>query len=129
MITVTKKFSFCYGHYLPEYQGKCRNFHGHNSEVEVEVAGPTFGEYPGMVMDFGNIKKIVEPIIDELDHKMLNEHLSFQKYCSSLSMSECIPTGEAICGYLVEKIKEKIPTIIRVRVSETPTSWAEWRKD
>jgi 6-pyruvoyltetrahydropterin/6-carboxytetrahydropterin synthase len=82
-----------------------------------------------MVMDFSNIKKIVNPIIDDLDHKALNEYLPFQEYCSSLSIGKCIPTGEVICGYLLEKIREKIPTIVRLRVSETPTSWAEWRKD
>lgn len=39
MITVTRKYSFCYGHRLPGYDGKCANFHGHNAEVEVEIGG------------------------------------------------------------------------------------------
>ena len=43
MITVTKQFSFCYGHHLPGYEGKCCEQHGHNSTLEVEVYGPTIG--------------------------------------------------------------------------------------
>lgn len=118
MLTVTKKFSFCYGHYLPDYDGKCKHYHGHNSEVEVEVGEVESLEYPGMIMDFSKIKKIVSPIIEMLDHRFLND-LIFGP-----------PTAENIVLFFVQELKETEigPGLVRVRITETPTSWAEWRK-
>lgn len=123
MLTVTKKFSFCYGHRLPAYQGKCVNYHGHNSEVEVEFTNHLEmpKEYPGMIADFSKIKKIVGDILEQLDHKDLNAIKDFVAPP---------PTAENITVWLVDKIKQTPlgPGLVRVRMTETPTSWAEWRK-
>ena len=125
MLSVTKKFDFSYGHFLSNYDGDCSEQHGHNSEVEVEFgnilksAPPP--SYPGMIIDFKDIKKIVGPIIDSLDHKNLNDLTAFT------FMS---PTAENITKHLVGTIQKTSigPALIRVRVSETPDSFAEWRK-
>lgn len=121
--SITKKFDFCYGHRLPGYHGKCREIHGHNAIVEVEVDGhanPFADPYAGMIMDFGDLKNIVKPIIDTLDHKMLNEVLP-EKYLP--------PTCEHITNWLYQKIDAEIPGgVVRVKVTETPSSWAEVRR-
>ena len=148
MITVTRRFEFCYAHFLPDYEGKCFHMHGHNAVVEIEVRdspamraeiirhlneGREEDEritqtYPGMVADFGLIKKYVQPIIDQFDHQQLNGMLlpntrSFDK--------QFPPTAENICKVIMNEIL-RTPLRIgleRVRVSETPNCWAEWRKD
>lgn len=127
MISVTRKFEFCYSHSLPLYNGKCKNNHGHNSIVEVEVCGNpprllSGVEYPGMVIDFATLKKIVDPIIDELDHFNLNE---------ILPKESLPPTAENICVFIWNEIYSKIKNnykhckLFRVRVYETSKSYAE----
>lgn len=121
MVTVTKRFSFCYGHHLPDYNGKCANVHGHNAELEVEVAGCA-GDYPSMVMDFNALKATVNPVLEKLDHKDLNVVLP--------GWSQP-PTAENMVVYIAGEIAQNLPRgvdLLRVSVSETPTSWAHWRK-
>ncbi len=124
MITVTKKFSFCYGHFLPDYQGKCHNQHGHNSELEVEIAGDkdTVGPSNGMIIDFADLKEGVETwVISHIDHQNLNEKMTDA------------PTAENIVEWVANSIDAWLQTkyygltLVRVRLTETPTSWAEWR--
>jgi len=121
-ITVTRKFEFSYAHHLPEYQGDCANHHGHNSNVEVE-----FGQssnlpeaYTGMVIDFKDISKHVQPVIDELDHKDLNEVFG----------PGYTPTAEHIAKWIAAEILiTPIGSgLIRVQVSETDNSFATWRR-
>jgi 6-pyruvoyltetrahydropterin/6-carboxytetrahydropterin synthase len=122
-VTITKKFEFCYGHYLPEYNGKCANAHGHNSTLEIEVDGHnSVNTYQGMVMDFGDLKKIVkERIVDYLDHKNLNDLPEF---------FDVAPTAENIVSFIVENLSQEDSPLkfclVRVRVYETPDSYAEW---
>lgn len=122
MLTVTKKFDFAYAHLLPGYDGDCDKLHGHNSEVEVEFTHHSDlpRTYMGMIVDFKEIKKVVGPIIDRLDHSFLNDLFDPQ----SLN-----PTAENITEWLVREIlKTKLGCgLSRVRVSETPDSFAEWR--
>jgi 6-pyruvoyltetrahydropterin/6-carboxytetrahydropterin synthase len=63
--SVTKAFYFCAGHQLPGHLGKCKNVHGHNYKAEVTVEGNIINQ---MVMDYGDLKKLVKPIIEEFDH-------------------------------------------------------------
>ena len=135
MLTVTKRFEFCYGHYLPGYDGKCQNQHGHNSILEVEVWG--MGQLPeppeGMICDFSVLKKIVEQnIISELDHKPINELLLpddteyiYNKFVTMVRM----PTAENIVGWIVSVLQEDFKLDLkRVRFYETPDSYAEWSR-
>jgi 6-pyruvoyltetrahydropterin/6-carboxytetrahydropterin synthase len=123
MITVTKKFHFCYGHRLPNYNGKCAAFHGHNSEVEVEVGGRDKHSYTTMVIDFSRLKDIVNPIIEKLDHRDITGLEVFGGEP---------PTAETICQWMAGQIMFSLPEglfLERLRVSETPDSWAEWKMD
>ncbi|MGA9098800.1 MAG: 6-carboxytetrahydropterin synthase QueD, partial [Methanotrichaceae archaeon] len=60
-------------HSLPGYQGKCANLHGHTYKVEVVIEGP-IGEN-GFVMDFFQLKKILNSVLEDLDHSNLNDLL------------------------------------------------------
>ena len=120
-LTVTKIFEFHYSHYLPGYSGKCKNLHGHTGILEVEV-GPygrvkDINEYEGMVIDFSKLKEVVKKrVIDKLDHAHLNNLLH-------------IPTAENIAKWVWDELEEVFGQgLIRVRVYETPTSYAECRR-
>ena len=71
MYTVTQSVSFCYGHRLLNYQGKCRHLHGHNARAVITITGERLDER-GMLHDFNDIKRRVKEWIDsEIDHNML----------------------------------------------------------
>lgn len=69
---VTKEFTFDSAHFLPSYQGKCEDMHGHTYRLQVTVDGPVDEE--GMVIDFAMLKKIVKAkVLEKLDHKLIND--------------------------------------------------------
>lgn len=75
-MNVTKIFEFSAAHKLPHYDGDCRNLHGHTYRLEVTFSGSpmTEGSNQGMIIDFNDLKTIVEEyIIKRLDHRYLNE--------------------------------------------------------
>lgn len=124
MVTITKKFDFCYGHFLPNYQGKCATQHGHNSTLEIEIdSHHNVNTYAGMVMDFGDLKSIVKDlVIDKLDHKNLNDFPEF---------ALTAPTAENIVSWVVQTLTSPESPLkfclVRVRVYETANSYSEWR--
>lgn len=83
-ISVTKIFKFDAAHFLPEHSGKCADLHGHTYRLEVTVARKdgglvAEGSSAGMVIDFGDLKAIVQrEIIEKVDHKMLNDIFPFR---------------------------------------------------
>lgn len=117
-ITVTKRFEFAYAHHLPEYNGKCANLHGHTGILEVEIGQfLQLGSYEGMIIDFGELKRIVEEeIIKYFDHAYLNELISR-------------PTAENMVSWVVEKLDNVFGQALkRIRIYETPDSYAEWKR-
>ncbi|MCA0389714.1 MAG: 6-carboxytetrahydropterin synthase [Bacteroidetes bacterium] len=66
---VSKSFHWEMGHRLPFHQGKCINLHGHSYRMFLEVDGDL--DENGLVIDFYDLKKIVNPIIEELDHSFM----------------------------------------------------------
>ena len=71
MYRVTREISFCYGHRLLNYDGKCRHLHGHNGRAVISLEAPTL-DANGMLVDFGEIKRHIQRWIDEtLDHTLL----------------------------------------------------------
>lgn len=77
MISVTKRYSFEASHHLPYYKGACHNLHGHSYKVEVTVSGAieysSTNEKCGMIIDFKDLKEIVEEHIGKYDHSNLND--------------------------------------------------------
>ena len=123
--TITKKFEFCYGHCLPGHKGKCKFQHGHNSCLEIEIDNHHgVDTYKSMIMDFADLKAIVKDrIIDYLDHKNLNDLPEFQ---------DKAPTAENIVDWIVFNLAQSVGSplefcLVRVRLYETPDSYAEWK--
>lgn len=94
-------------HYLPNYKGKCSNVHGHRWEVEIKVTGEKKSN--GMIIDFVELKKALNEVLDELDHQLLNDILEN-------------PTAENLAEYIFEKLQTKINEgrLISVEVFESP---------
>jgi 6-pyruvoyltetrahydropterin/6-carboxytetrahydropterin synthase len=87
---ISRRFTFEAAHFLPDHPGKCKNLHGHRWELIVEIAGMLQN---GMVMDYADLKKIVEEnVIDQFDHKVLNEVVHF------------IPTSELLANHIVNML-------------------------
>jgi len=71
MFQVSREIDFCYGHRLLNYEGKCRNLHGHNGRAAITIESDQL-DHRGMVLDFSDIKKVVSTWIDDhLDHRMI----------------------------------------------------------
>ena len=115
-LRVLKRFSFDAAHFLPGYNGKCADMHGHTWKVELTVEG-VVDVLSGMVLDFVLLKKIVEPWIEMLDHKLLND-------IAGLKM----PTAENIALLFRDLwYNEPRPVSLKsVKVWEAPDSCAEW---
>ncbi|RLD18441.1 MAG: 6-carboxytetrahydropterin synthase QueD [Caldiserica bacterium] len=107
MYRVVVSGSFSSAHYLRGYKGKCEKLHGHNWKIEVEVEGEELDK-KGLLIDFKKLKKILNNILNELDHRNLNEVPYFKKKN---------PSSENIAFYVYKKMKEKIKGLKIVSVS------------
>lgn len=140
-IRVTKQFGFEMSHALLNYDGLCRNIHGHSYKLQITVKGQPANEpgspKDGMVIDFSILKKIIqEKIISQLDHSlMINENAPTDKLNALGEMYErhqvvpFQPTSENLVVYIAEKVKPLLPEHIElfcVRLYETSNSFAEW---
>ena len=117
------KTSFAAAHNLINYQGDCENLHGHNWRVEVTVAARELDE-AGLGIDFKILKKLTNKLLDELDHKYLNDLKPFQT--SS-------PSSENISRYLFERLSATLNnenvTVERVNVWESENACASYTLD
>ena len=114
--------NFSAAHSLREYKGKCEALHGHNWKVEVVVSSNEV-DRAGMVVDFGDLKKLTALVLEELDHKHLNEIEYFTTHN---------PSSEEIARYIFTTLKEAISdkkcTLEEIRVWETDTSCAAYQE-
>ncbi|HJR61792.1 MAG TPA: 6-carboxytetrahydropterin synthase [Vicinamibacterales bacterium] len=131
MYLVTKRIEFCYGHRLLDYEGVCKHPHGHNAVAEVDVSTDTL-DNRNMVADFSDIKRIVKGWIDrELDHKMiLREDDPLVEPLRALGepiyILESNPTVERIAKLIFDKSRELGINVVKIRVWETPSSFASY---
>ena len=116
-VELVRTFRFEAAHALPNVpEGhKCGRLHGHSYRVDVHVAGP-IDPARGWVMDFGDIKKAVQPVLDELDHRMLSD-------IPALTNS----TSELIAKYIWERLRPALPLLSAVGVWESDTSRCVYR--
>ena len=123
MYEVTVEAHFSSGHYLREYYGKCENPHGHNYRVLVTLAGAEL-ESNGLLLDFKVLKDILKPVVNYLDHQMINDLEPF---------TVVNPSAENLAKYFFDRTNEKLSAVTggRVRVKqstifETDTSQATY---
>lgn len=109
---IFKEFTFEAAHRLPNLppEHKCSRLHGHSFRVRICVKGPV-DDRTGWVIDFGDIKALCKPVIDELDHRYLNEITGLEN-----------PTSERIAMWLWDRIRPKLPQLSAVEVRETCTA-------
>jgi len=141
-IRITKQFNFETGHALYGYDGKCKNVHGHSYKLSVTVIGKPITDSSnvkfGMVIDFGDLKKIVkEEIVDVFDHatvfnkntphlELANELISRDHH---VILVDYQPTSENMVIDFTSKIKKRLPkniSLFSLKLQETESSFAEW---
>ncbi|HDX9579883.1 TPA: 6-carboxytetrahydropterin synthase QueD [Bacillus pseudomycoides] len=127
-VMVSKEFTFDAAHHLHCYEGKCKNLHGHTYKVIFGISG--YVNEIGLAIDFGDIKEIWKNEIEiYLDHRYLNETLPAMN-----------TTAENMVVWIFEKMEEALTKDDRqneykgarvefVRLFETPTSYAEVRRE
>ncbi|MGN7395124.1 6-carboxytetrahydropterin synthase QueD [Peribacillus frigoritolerans] len=123
-VLVSKEFTFDAAHHLHDYEGKCKNLHGHTYKVIFGLSGYT--DSRGLMIDFGDIKDIWKNVIEiHLDHRYLNETLPLMN-----------TTAENMVVWIYEKMAEALSLkeyegarVEFVRLYETPTSYAEARRE
>lgn len=141
-IRITKQFSFETGHALYGYDGKCRNVHGHSYKLSVTVIGEPIADNShvkyGMVIDFGDLKKIVkEEIVDVFDHATVfnknTPHIELARELAerdhNVLLVDYQPTSEMMVIDFAERIKLRLPETIELhslKLQETESSYAEW---
>jgi 6-pyruvoyltetrahydropterin/6-carboxytetrahydropterin synthase len=106
---IGREFYFDAAHFLPEYRVKCEKLHGHTYKLEVVVEGEV-EEEEGMVLDFDELKKVVEKkVLRKLDHRNLND--LFEK-----------STAEKIAEWIFKELKEELP-LYSVKLWEGKGKW------
>ncbi len=133
---IAKEFHWEMGHRLPEHFGLCKNIHGHSYKMIVEFEGEL--DERGIVIDFYDVEKIINPIIEKLDHAFMvkdDDQITvefLEKLDSKKVVVDFFATVENICIYISDKIiKSNLPKnikFIKVRVYETSEDYAEEEK-
>ena len=117
------KTHFAAAHNLINYQGDCENLHGHNWRVEVTVSAREL-DTAGLGIDFKILKKQTNQLLDELDHKYLNDLEPFK---------EISPSSENICRYLFDRLSEQLNNenvqVERVNVWESENACTSYTPD
>jgi 6-pyruvoyltetrahydropterin/6-carboxytetrahydropterin synthase len=131
MYRVTRELSFCYGHRLLNYDGKCRYLHGHNGRAVITLASPRLDEL-GMVMDFTRLKNVVGGWIDEaLDHKMLlhkDDPLLpiLRQHGEPVYILDVNPTAENIARLIFDRAVQAGFPVVEVKLWETDACYATY---
>ncbi|MGP8258940.1 MAG: 6-carboxytetrahydropterin synthase QueD [Acidobacteriaceae bacterium] len=123
MFEITVEAGFSSGHYLRNYHGKCENPHGHNYRVLVTLAGEELDD-AGLLLDFKLLKMLLRPVVERLDHLMINDIEPF---------TELNPSAENLARYFYQQTAQQLQEMTggRVRVKdctlfETDSSFARY---
>jgi len=140
-IRVTKEFDFEMAHALWNYDGSCRNIHGHSYRLFVTLKGTPISDASdskfGMVLDFKDLKAMVKgPVVDFFDHSLViyreAENEILQKVGSmyeKVHVFDFQPTCENLVLFIVDTIMKKLPETLElhsVKLYETANSYGEW---
>lgn len=115
-VRLTKEFHFEASHRLDHLpiDHPCHQLHGHGYRVAVEVYGEVDSQ-TGFLIDYADLKRIVRPVVAQLDHQHLNE-------IEGLTLT----TAEHIAAWLWKKIKPQLPILSRITIYETATTRCEY---
>ncbi len=141
---ITIRLEFDAGHRIPNHKSQCRNLHGHRYALEITLSGDIIhasnASEDGMVMDFSDVKKIArESVVDVWDHAFLvfKEDKVILDFLNSLPSHKTVifpsvPTAENMAVEAFKILKSQYKdiygnhlTLERVRLYETPNSWAD----
>jgi 6-pyruvoyltetrahydropterin/6-carboxytetrahydropterin synthase len=107
MFEVTVDASFSSGHYLRNYRGKCENPHGHNYKVRVTLQGRELDQ-AGLLLDFKELKNVMRPVVDYLDHQMINDLEPF---------TTINPSAENLAKYFYDETNKQLREMTSGRVT------------
>ncbi|WP_407424952.1 6-carboxytetrahydropterin synthase QueD [Treponema sp.] len=113
MFQVRVKADFAAAHFLQDYHGKCENLHGHNYKVYAHIQGFSLDE-GGMLLDFGELKKALRKVCEQLDHTNLNDITFFAQN----------PSAERIALYIYDGIIKQIPELKKTNDTKKTYLWA-----
>jgi 6-pyruvoyltetrahydropterin/6-carboxytetrahydropterin synthase len=120
MFEVSVEESFAAGHALRGYKGKCENVHGHNYRVQLTVQGDQLDKI-GLLLDFGEVKRLVRAVVARLDHQFINDLAPFDILN---------PSAENLAKYFYDEISANMPASARlsqVKIWETDITSATYR--
>ncbi|HYK77271.1 MAG TPA: 6-carboxytetrahydropterin synthase [Daejeonella sp.] len=141
ILRITKEFNFEMAHALYNHDGKCAQIHGHSYCLKVTLRGKVRNEElhskNGMVMDFGDLKKLIkQQIIDIFDHALVlngnsphREAIAPSAGFTNILLVPYQPSSENLLLDFVERIHEHFPPNIQLyslKLRETNSSFAEW---
>ena len=106
MYEVTVERGFSSGHYLRNYKGKCENPHGHNYKVRITLRGEKL-DHAGLLLDFKDLKQVMHPVIERIDHQMLNDIEPF---------TEINPSAENLARFFYDETNKQLHEMTRGRV-------------
>lgn len=114
---ITKSFTFDAAHWLPAVpdEHKCRRLHGHTYRLVVALEGDLDPKL-GWVVDYGDVSRVVDPVVRELDHNCLNDIPGLEN-----------PTAEILAAWLYRRLIPDLPQLTEVTISETPRTTAVYR--
>lgn len=134
MYRVSREMSFCYGHRLLDYEGKCRHLHGHNGKLVITLEAPEL-DRRGMLVDFGEIKREVQRWVDDnLDHNLLLRRDDpllplLQERGERVFVMDRNPTAENIARLVFERAASAGLPVVEVVLWETDNCHAAYRHD
>ena len=123
MHTIFKDFTFAAAHAIRGHTRGCQNLHGHNYRVRVHLAAGELDAL-GMVLDFSDLKAMMQEIVGPFDHRVINDIPPFD---------ERNTTAELISQHVYEEIERRLADqervrVVRVEVWETDTSCAAYER-
>lgn len=122
MYRISVEMGFSAAHQLIGYEGACENLHGHNWLVKAEVKTNELDSL-GMGLDFKKLKKLLGGILEQFDHKMINQTAPFDQFN---------PTAENMAHFIFHALKAQLPksvSLSSIQVSESPQCTVTYQED
>jgi len=125
---ITKSFHFHAAHILKNHPGKCKNLHGHTYKLDVCVNG-NIDKQSGMVMDFSELKTIVDSIIIRMvDHKFIGNGMIIIDGKEINEIFDFVVTAENLAKHFYSLLKEYLyGSLYSITIWETETSKATYK--